>query len=232
MVNKITNPITPSEEADKINEVIDELGNIATDISSKATDSDVVHKTGNETITGEKTFTNMIISKNPAMDTTILPENHLYQEMRFTDKNNISMGSVALDYYPNGTRGMYLQVRKDDLNIYQSVNVYLDANNNSWATAPASDVNGSIVTTANKSKTENGYFKLGNGLIIQWGRATSKTWNFPIPFSSNTSFSLVFNNNAGTDGYGRADTTASLTSTSVTAQGLCETPIRWLAIGY
>ena len=61
-----------------------------------------------------------------------------------------------------------------------------------------SDANNSIVTTSNKSKGQNGYFKFGNGLIIQWGTLTttgadSRWVTFPTAFSSDNSYSVTIN---------------------------------------
>lgn len=92
-------------------------------------------------------------------------------------------------------------------------------------------LDGKIAATI--SKAANGYCKLDNGLIIQWGTLSSgKTITYSTAFTNTNSYALVFNNSAGTDGYGRADQVASKTSTSATVNGLCENPIRWLAIGY
>ena len=76
-----------------------------------------------------------------------------------------------------------------------------------------------------------GYGINNHGLIIQWGTSTNTTVTYPTAFS-NTNYSMVFNNNSTTNGYGRGDTTTSKTTTGFVAQNLCEQPIRWIAIGY
>ena len=102
----------------------------------------------------------------------------------------------------------------------------------SVAYGKSSDAINSILTTVLINKSANGHFKLGNGLIIQWGRSNQRTFTYPIPFSSDTSFSIVVNNQAGTDGYGRPDSVDSLTRTSCMVTSLAEYPVRWIAIGY
>lgn len=60
----------------------------------------------------------------------------------------------------------------------------------SVAYGTASDANGSIVTTVSKTKAGDGYFKLGNGMIVQWGTFTAASSNgtatvtFPTSFTS------------------------------------------------
>ena len=89
----------------------------------------------------------------------------------------------------------------------------------------------SVTAMVAQSLGSNGYIKFNHGLIIQWGTSTNTTVTYPTAFS-NTNYSMVFNNNSTTNGYGRGDTTTSKTTTGFVAQNLCEQPIRWIAIGY
>ena len=179
-------------------------------------DSNVVHKTGNETISGEKTFTNCIrktTSTNWENIISMTGNNFPY----IAGFSNSSETALALCTLRNG--------------YFKNIEIHNDGTTG-YITAPASDVNGSILTTHAKSKAENGFFQLGNGLIIQWGRSNQRTFTYPIPFSSDTSFSIVVNNQAGTNGYGRPDSVDSLTRTSCMVTSLAEYPVRWIAIGY
>lgn len=106
----------------------------------------------------------------------------------------------------------------------------------------ASDANTSILTTVAKSKASNGYFKLGNGLIIQWGRVTGITSNqestvtFPVAFSSSTSYTIVKNyqSNATTSAADREISFYSMTSTTAKTFTASDdtSSFSWLAIGY
>ena len=104
----------------------------------------------------------------------------------------------------------------------------------------ASDATNSILTTVNKSKGLNGYFKLGNGLIIQWGRVANvatigpSTVNLPTAFS-NTNYSVV--TTAATSGtaytgmmqvYDKTTATFKLDNSNTNYND----PAQWLAIGY
>ena len=194
-----------------------DIDEVITDLNGKANDADVVHKTGNETINGQKTFTSPINISQSDSWFNMLRMNSTNNPY-IAGRSNTSITSLALCTIRNG--------------YYYNIELHNNGNGTGYTTCPASDTNGSIVTTVNKSKSANGYFKLGNGLIIQWGRSSQRTITYPIPFSSDTSFSIVVNNQAGTDGYGRPDAVENLTKTSCMVSSLAGYPVRWLAIGY
>ena len=79
-----------------------------------------------------------------------------------------------------------------------SIGVHVDGSGNAYTSAPtpaATDNSTKIATTAfvknfvgtgggisASSIAQNGYVKFANGLIIQWGKKTASTFNFPITF--------------------------------------------------
>lgn len=83
------------------------------------------------------------------------------------------------------------------------------------------------------SQGQNGYYKFSNGLIIQWGKATTGTVTLPTAFTSGTSYSIgaqLEGSGAGANDYGQLN---SLTSTSfnwVMYSG--SSRLFWVAIGY
>ena len=103
-----------------------------------------------------------------------------------------------------------------------------------YAKAPASDVNDSIVTTVSKTKAANGYFQLGNGLIIQWGRVTASrvalTITLPKAFSSATSYSISAITNNGKAAFSTPQTATTFTLDA--SGGIDTTSLKWIAIGY
>ena len=112
--------------------------------------------------------------------------------LTFSDKDGKLMGVVRHQYDTNKNSIIELLAFKTNANSdteKASLTITYPASGNPYAKAPASDVNGSILTTVNKSKSQNGYFKLGNGLIIQWGKTpnisnSGTVCTLPTPFTT------------------------------------------------
>lgn len=181
--------------------------------------NNAVHKTGNETISGTKTF----LAKTSMAPIELYP---------------VSSGGPYIDFHYNNSTSDYtsriIEQASGDL-VVTTNNFTINAN----GYARASDVNGSILTTVNKSKAANGYFKLGNGLIIQWGRASgtitssNMTITFPTPFTSASSYSVSGNvtyNSATDKGWGHINSCTSTSFKAVVDND--EKPFNWIAIGY
>jgi hypothetical protein len=106
---------------------------------------------------------------------------------------------------------------------------------NAAAYGKASDAVNSIVTTVNKSKSANGYFKFGNGLIIQWGHVAeasgeTKTVTFPTAFS-NTNYYVHSNpNRSGSTSGGWGYVTSKTKTNCILTTGSYVND--WVAIGY
>jgi hypothetical protein len=80
--------------------------------------------------------------------------------------------------------------------------------------------------------TNPGYLKMSNGIIIQWGNATSVTNTYPIAFPNVACLTVTKEGAAGT--FERSDsgiTSQSLTGFTFTSHGVCSS-INWIAIGY
>ena len=91
---------------------------------------------------------------------------------------------------------------------------------------------GSVLTTNSMKKSETGFVKFSNGIIIQWGVSTSETFTFPTAFSSANSYQVTV-----TVGHGSRiaaqEAVVSKSSTSATI-GLYQAVnrIHWIAVGY
>ena len=165
--------------------------------------NNVIHKTGNETIGGRKTYTESYVHKNFDLTKGTLPASTNWWSNEYTDKNGSGLSNrlACMEYSisTNGDAYTYLRTYKYASNNTDSttLSIVYPNSGNPYAEAPASDVNGSIVTTVNKSKAANGYFQLGNGLIVNFGKgtipadATSASVTFPKAFSSGTSYSVI-----------------------------------------
>lgn len=214
MVEKINTSIKPSEEVDKINEIIDA----------------VVYKTGSETITGGKAFTSTLSRKSTDDDYTLTPSERLSANFSVVDKNGNALG--GFEHYHN-TDGSYIKqmaVRQQNSNNYTWLQIGITSDGTAFTNAPACDLINSIVTTVNKSKALNGYFKLGNGLIIQWGynKGASGTINYSVPFSADARVSISCS--AGTPNL--LNTRATTFSYNCYQPGSNDPAIWWIAVGY
>lgn len=105
-----------------------------------------------------------------------------------------------------------------------------------YASCNASDVVNSIVTTTGISKSGDGYVKLGNGIIIQWGNAnagSTTTVTLPTAFTG-TNYRAVCTNQSD-NGYVYAPSITNLTTTGfkIHSYGSASSNKNWwIAIGY
>lgn len=209
--------------------------------------SNLVHRTGDEEISGTKTFKaspavnisqpkfrlqSSAITKGtePASDTELGWYN-------FEDNAGRSMG--RLRYYYNRDKSSVIQMTAYQANSSgdsnsASIKVVYPASGGAYATAPASDANGSIVTTVAKnwdSTNKKGYYQLGNGLIIQWGfldTSGTVTLRFPKAFTT-TNYTVVGVSYSSTIFV--VDKNSKTTSTVSVGVG-STTGFNWIAIGY
>lgn len=180
---------------------------IATTGWVNSTNNNAVHKSGNETIGGTKTFSNNVITEIP-MNRGTGHANDIYGGYGIHDSNgNLFASLIAKSTAGSGEGNTTPGNSSVFLRVYNPNNTsstdakYLQliygADDSSYATCPASDKNGSIVTTINNSKKPKGYFELGNGLIIQWGKSqtsdSSGVFTLPKAFSS-TNYAVVITN--------------------------------------
>ena len=208
---------------------------VASAISGKANDVDVVHKTGDETISGVKTFNNQIHFKNSVfVDAASGDEGG---EIEFAKAPNSSLtGNVKLDIYKNRMR---IFGPASDGITREIINVDIEQN---ALFVPSSDKTGSAISTVDINKSLNGYVKLGNGIIIQWGVDAQNgdglhTVTLPTPFTS-VNYKVVGNVNGGDWSsniqYINSQLISSSTTTTFTIYRSYNVPaeIFWIAIGY
>ena len=106
---------------------------IGTALVDLATDSDVVHKSGNEIVSGVKTFTDSqnltgytaIRIYSPSDEVGVLPSTAQVREIRFTDKNNAPISYFAFQHRASSAepfRTCWRQQKVDGTSSYYSVN--------------------------------------------------------------------------------------------------------------
>lgn len=208
--------------------------------------NNVVHLSGNETITGTKTFKAPAINLQSATAVKgTTPSSTIDEVVAFFDKKGTAqsnkLGQVFCSYSSEGSIHTSMGAFKPQSGstLTENLSIYYPVSGSPYATAPASDVNGSILTTVNKSKSANGYFKLGNGMIIQWGRTTdttnqTKTITFPVAFTStNYSITATANNQNISYSYDGVTGITDRTTTSCKVFSWYGTrTYDWIAIGY
>lgn len=242
---------------------------IATTGWVNSTGNNVVHKTGDETIAGNKTFSgNVKLTAQPGS-----PQSGLFISSDYTtyavsvQNNSITKGTApssnsycSIDFYGTATTNYtnrlgLLEFRYEtnkltsaSLCAFKSnaasdsvsarVAVYYPPTGNPYTEAPASDVANSIVTTINKSKAANGYFQLGNGLIIQWGVKSATTDNttvtLPKAFTT-TNYSVCATQQSSSNESRTNIATNTYTTTSFNLFADVyerQQPLHWIAIGY
>lgn len=199
-----------------------------------AFDNTVVHKTGDETIGGVKTFNNPI---------------HFKSSVFVDDAYGDEGGEIEFAKAPNSslTANIHLDSWKNSMRIFgwdsNNVNILVfDADIEENAVfVPSSDKINAAISTVGINKSSNGYVKLGNGIIIQWGITpsainadSSVTITLPTAFtSSNYSVSVCQNGTMQTGG-GGIDGVDTKTTTSFTLNHGADGNYNymWIAIGY
>lgn len=200
-----------------------------------ADDNTVIHKTGDETICGDKTFVNTVIHKNTKATINNPPSIESFVFTDYIDNDNNRIGIIGSRINSDGVRGTYLQAgNENQLAI-------LTNGTDTWTWSPTSDKNHSVVTTEAILKANNdtmyNYVKFGNGLLIQWGhiQQNSQQLNvtFPIPFM-NTAYRMFTQDAGQAAGYSYAGVTGiGRTTTGATLYSYyANRYYDWLAIGF
>lgn len=164
-------------------------------VNNPATATNVVHRSGNETIGGVKRFSENIITDINATR-NVAPSTTQYGGIGVRDNANNLFASMVAAMDTNKNASAFLRVfnpKNTSSSDATYMTLHYDADGATYVTAPASDKNGSIVTTTGKTKAANGYYELGNGLIMQWGTSNGSGWQtvtFPKAFTS-TNYTIV-----------------------------------------
>lgn len=132
-------------------------------------DNNLVHKTGNETIAGQKTFTSGLDIKSSAIEKAVVPSSNTYIGVEINDKNNAEVGVVYLRD-TSTEREMVLKAHAFDGTNHCSIKVGFDSNNNPYATAPTPTDTTS--TTSTQIATTGWVNKVGNNIVHLIGNET------------------------------------------------------------
>lgn len=231
-----SSPVVPTPTSTDNSTRVSTTAFVKTALTSKADDNSAVHKTGDETITGDKTFTGSLAI--PAETLVSKQSNNGVDEggeLQFeVGTNSPLLGNVKVDVYEGRFRVFGTASNSD---VREIINADIENNN---LRAPASDAIGSVVITTGINKAQNGYVKLGNGIIIQWGKTpnignTNTTCTLPTPFTT-TNYSVTAITSAAFNENCIALTGKTTTNFTLVERGLNggahNVPNYFLAIGY
>lgn len=212
---------------------------------------------GSQTVSGTKTFSNTIKTKfstqypncithtstqilnnysTPASDTSFVTN-------ALTANNGDFCAYEFMQKMTDGdTRaGFTVRNRANSSGPIRAANlsVSIDSNGVASSYAPPSDANNSMVTTVSKSKARNGYFKLGNGMIVQWGLVAvtggSRSITFPTAFSGAASWKASITPTGSNTGtlYTVSINNQTTTGCEILSGGNTNNVwLMWVAIGY
>lgn len=149
-----------------------------------AIDENLVHRSGNETINGMKTFNNSLTfcgnvnKKNNDVDRSVKPTSDISSNFLFVDKNSSVLGYLNHAHKTNGVNHIGLYV-KDSNNsdhgfritvnnevLPLSTNIYnLGSVSNKWANVYASEINTKYFTYTHDSRTYYSYLPKTSGTL-------------------------------------------------------------------
>lgn len=212
-----------------------------------------VRKTGDEEIYGNKTFKGFV-DGNSALGVVksdftkgVAKSSTQFWNLIFHDKDGARE--------PNRLGGIATQVGSDgsirsDLQCFEftsgstkkeGIGIGFYSDKSVFTYAPSCSYVNSIVTTTAISKAPNGNLKLGNGIIIQWGKFTASsseyqnfTITFPTPFSD-TNYSFCFQHARNGSASLYASQVNERTKTNIKGSfgiGNLSGGAMWIAIGY
>lgn len=153
-------------------------------VNNPETSTNVVHRSGNETIDGIKSFSSAIylldniINKNNQVDLTVTPTTNLYAHYMFVDKNNELCAFMQYGQQNSGTDfiGLFIHDKNRALHGIQITtnneviplhnNTYsLGSSTNKWANVYASEINTKYFTYTHDSVTSYSYLPKTSGTL-------------------------------------------------------------------
>lgn len=219
----------------------------------------LLHRSGNESITGVKTVENhnpCFGFKHTEINIKEKPSAEKSARIFVSDKNNERISEIG--FYQKTDGNILSQITANNFTSNQGVGASLqiicNKDGRKYATCPtppdAADSSTKIATTAwvnsriksimnsvgqgYTSQKEDNYIKFSNGLIVQWGTSTnsSRTITFEISFTQSPAINIT---PISVSGYNYASSVNDVSTTGFiicTYGGVSSSPYFWIAIGY
>jgi hypothetical protein len=202
-----------------------------------------VGKTGNEIISGEKTFSNSVVSTSipfsfiarGKMEKGVTPTANTYTGIDFRDKNNERLAYLGISYLADGRK--QIEFQRQDASLSELVMSYrirayapdVESSTNELVTAQwvrnlltgAIDING-------------GYFPLPNNVLVQFGAINTSEGsnvNLPKPFANNNYKVVISGYTTQTTGSANYASVINTTTTGFTVVPAKVGSFAWVAIG-
>lgn len=153
-------------------------------VNNPATSTNVVHRSGDEYIDGDKVFRNSIIvydtfyRRNNNADVTVTPTSGVSSSFAFLDKNSKNLGYIEHIQRTSGVNdiGIYvadknssfhgIQITSNNEVLPVSTNIYnLGSVSNKWANVYASEINTKYFTYTHDSRTYYSYLPKTSGTL-------------------------------------------------------------------
>lgn len=222
--------------------------------------TNVVHRTGNEIIAGNKTLKSSLRVQDTNKDIATTPTtNRYWGGVEFLDNNGVTTGFLRSNHYTTGNLITDIQTARkiNGTMKYASIGVAISPDGTviTECPTPPNSSNGtqiastgfvkSILSTSGNglatfSKGSNGYYKFSNGLIIQWGRTgatgQARTVTFPTAFTTTNYTAHCLAMTTATQAYHAVafdDSNKLTTGCTFRSSGNTESVgWNWFAIGY
>lgn len=188
-------------------------------VNNPETSTNVVHRSGNENITGNKVLLNNIYIKNSNIEQLTAPDSYSERCLFAFDKNNVRIGSIGFAMNDNGASRTYIESSKviDGTATYGLIESYTDLNGNHSYYIGGNLVKGFVKSTY---KSGTSWYRIwSDGWIEQGGRVsisqdTQTTVTLLKPFSDTNYTVLITANRSGTQTAGDGNFTVEYVSTS------------------
>lgn len=206
--------------------------NVQTQLNTKAADSDVVKLTGNQSIAGQKSFSNLKISSVGGEGGQISWEPANTTNASSIETDVVASSSSACSYRiycQGGTLGV-----KAFSFDFISGNMNLPSNPAAASNTTVAATTAWVRTLLNGAEiiaSGSNYFKLKSGVIIQWGQCEeSDSVVFPLPYTSLPCVQLTTYVTTQSQS-NRAASVTELTTTGFVPRSEASWSLCWFAIG-
>ena len=186
---------------------------IATAIAPLAVDANVVHKTGDETISGVKKFNDTLLTQDDTIDSSVNPAAVLTRTIvRTLDKNDNKIGSLYAQQDTDGTMRAILQCAKNDIVSELVAEILSDGTKQARAPTTPANASGAEIAVASWVRNLLNQYATPTGAVVAYAGTTAPAGFLICDGSavSRTTYSALFAAIGTTYGAGDGNSTFNL----------------------